>query len=181
MSEKISCIFVIFNSFNCLNFNHVTLYVFNFKGTSIGSLINVDFSANTFDASTQDLFLKIKSFEENHSFLKLQSIKSQQQNQKSESSCSISILPANEIVNKQSVNQWSCQDVEKWLSLKNIHPYIKYNLNAFDGKLLYELYLIKKEDPEYFFETVGPVTSCYFSMVDLATFSYELRKLFNEI
>jgi hypothetical protein len=77
--------------------------------------------------------------------------------------------------------KWTEKEVEEWLKKIDLHPSIVANIKPCDGKILFELYLIKKESPEFFYRSLSanfvrkPVL-----LRDLAIFSNELRKIFSD-
>ena len=77
------------------------------------------------------------------------------------------------------VLKWSESDAEKWLKQTDTHPNILANIRPCDGKILYELFLIKRDSPDFFYRSLSanflrrPVF-----LRDLAAFSNELRRLF---
>jgi len=83
-------------------------------------------------------------------------------------------LSLNEII-----SSWTEDHVETWLNEKNISKSIGDLIRPCDGKLLYEFYLMKKETPEYFTQSLPFFDSDNdFSMRDFALFSKELNRLF---
>ena len=83
-------------------------------------------------------------------------------------------LSLNEII-----NNWTEEHVENWLNEKNISKKIGDLIRPCDGKLLYEFYLMKKETPDYFTQSLPFLDSDNeFSMRDYALFSKELNRLF---
>ena len=81
-------------------------------------------------------------------------------------------------LNSAIVN-WSEKEVETWLREKNVHPIIIENLNSFNGKVLSELFLIKEDTPNFFYESISMGdTNKDLLLKDLAMFSHELKRLF---
>lgn len=79
-----------------------------------------------------------------------------------------------------TILNWSEKEVETWLIEKNVHPIIVENLNSFNGQVLSELFVMKEETPNYFYEsiTAGGEAQRNLLLKDLALFSHELKNLF---
>lgn len=75
---------------------------------------------------------------------------------------------------------WTESQVLKWFTEKRIDPAIVKNVSPCDGRVLYELFLIKHETPEFFYKSVGFAANSFKSpsLREIALFSYELKKLF---
>lgn len=76
---------------------------------------------------------------------------------------------------------WNGAQVKEWFNEKDIHSSIIDSIVPCNGKLLYEIYMIKKEAPEYFYSSFASSRSELgeeASFRDMAIFSYELRNLF---
>jgi len=75
---------------------------------------------------------------------------------------------------------WTEVDVEKWIEEKNIQSSILNNIRPCDGKLLFELFSIKIQAPDYFKESLmaNQDIANQFSLRDYAVFFNELKKLF---
>ena len=77
--------------------------------------------------------------------------------------------------------KWTEKEVEEGLKKIDVHPSIMANVKPCDGKILFELFLIKRESPEFFYRSLSanfvrkPVL-----LRDLAIFSNELRKIFTD-
>jgi hypothetical protein len=80
---------------------------------------------------------------------------------------------------KLAIN-WTELDVEKWIFEKNIQSSILNNIRPCDGKLLYELFSIKTQVPEYFKESLmaNQNVADQFSLRDYVVFVNELKNLF---
>lgn len=81
--------------------------------------------------------------------------------------------------NVKEIN-WSESECYKWFQEKKIDENIIKNLSPCDGRILYELFLIKTETPEFFYKSIGLLNHSYKSSTlrDVALFSYELKKIF---
>lgn len=86
--------------------------------------------------------------------------------------------PQGQIVNKTKLD-WTEEDVNKWLLEKNIHSGIIKMIQQCDGKLLHELFLIKNEAPEFFFDFLHLNNSSEINIRDYAIFIKEFNKLFD--
>ena len=77
------------------------------------------------------------------------------------------------------VFEWAPLDVERWLTTKRISKDIAYEIRASDGRMLYQLYVMLKNSPDFFSSTVRNANRRV-SPRDAALFSYELTNLFND-
>lgn len=75
---------------------------------------------------------------------------------------------------------WTETQVQKWFSEKKIDPTIIRNISPCDGRVLYELFIIKNETPEFFYKSIGFANNSFknTNLRDIAHFSYELKKIF---
>lgn len=75
---------------------------------------------------------------------------------------------------------WTESQVQKWFSEKKIDASIIRNISPCDGRVLYELFMIKNETPEFFYKSIGFVNNTFknATLRDIAHFSYELKKIF---
>ena len=62
-------------------------------------------------------------------------------------------LHETEMENNQVYSKWLENDVESWLKEKMIHPDIGDSILPADGKLLYEIFLMKSQAPNFLNET----------------------------
>jgi hypothetical protein len=72
---------------------------------------------------------------------------------------------------------WNESNVERWLADKEINPIIVNNVKPCNGLLLYELYYMLNNAPEFFYSSITSYNSNVPTR-DAAKFSYELKKLF---
>lgn len=75
---------------------------------------------------------------------------------------------------------WTETQVQKWFIEKKIDQSIIKNISPCDGRVLYELFMIKNETPEFFYKSIGYVNNSFknSNLRDIAHFSYELKKIF---
>ncbi len=73
---------------------------------------------------------------------------------------------------------WSESDVNKWLESKNFQPNIIENIRPCDGKIIYQLYSILKNAPEFFYTAIRSDSNNKVVLRDIALFTYELNALF---
>jgi hypothetical protein len=86
------------------------------------------------------------------------------------------------ILDVKEIN-WTESQVHKWFMEKRIEASIVKNISPCDGRVLYELFLIKHETPEFFYKSLGYVNNSFNkgpTLRDIALFSYELKKIFVE-
>lgn len=76
--------------------------------------------------------------------------------------------------------EWSEADVDKWLSETNVHPVIVNNLRPCNGKILYQLFTMLDNAPEFFYQAMRADSNNAILLKDLAYFSYELNRLFKD-
>jgi hypothetical protein len=91
-------------------------------------------------------------------------------------------IPVNNIDIKRPLpeaHSWNGALVKQWLEEKDIHTSIVNSILPCNGKLLYEIYMIKKEAPNYFYSSIIKEEEEEVpSFRDMAIFSHELRQLF---
>lgn len=75
---------------------------------------------------------------------------------------------------------WTETQVQKWFIEKKIDQTIIKNISPCDGRVLYELFIIKNETPEFFYKSIGFANNSFknTNLRDIAHFSYELKKIF---
>lgn len=81
--------------------------------------------------------------------------------------------------NKSSLKEklsWSESQVDKWLNNKNFKTSIIQSIRPCNGKLLYQMYSMLQNAPEFFYSTLK--SNGDLQLKDLALFSYELSNLF---
>jgi hypothetical protein len=79
---------------------------------------------------------------------------------------------------------WTEADVDSWLADKNIHPVIRENVSPTNGEVLYQIFQMKTEIPEFFYNSI---TNSHSGMgnnkvptKDVANFVCELKKIFKQ-
>ena len=77
------------------------------------------------------------------------------------------------------IESWSTKDVEVWLKEKEIEQVITDNILSADGKILYQIYKLQSSCPEFFYSSVS--SNHQATMVQVATFGYELSVLFGNL
>jgi hypothetical protein len=80
--------------------------------------------------------------------------------------------------NKTAEN-WKEADVEHWLNEKKVHPAIRANVFPSNGEVLYQLYRMLTDAPEFFYRSITSHSEGSISTKDVAIFSLELRKIFS--
>ena len=81
---------------------------------------------------------------------------------------------------KDNKLEWKEEDVDSWLTEKKFSRALIENIKPCNGKILYQLYLMCKTAPEFFYCTLRTDSNNKINLKDLAFFSYELNNLFNE-
>jgi hypothetical protein len=82
---------------------------------------------------------------------------------------------------KTHINElgWDEAQVSTWLRKKRIHGNIVRLIEPCDGQLLYELFVIKRESPDFFYKSLSLNINWPTVLRDLAIFSLELKSLFS--
>lgn len=83
--------------------------------------------------------------------------------------------------NLPQLNNWTKNNVEIWLKKKGFNSAILKCLGNCDVKILYELYSIRTEAPNFFYDKISSETSQEISLRDFCYFSDELKKLFEKV
>ena len=82
---------------------------------------------------------------------------------------------------KTHINEvsWNEAQVSTWLRKKQIHANIVRLIEPCDGQLLYELFVIKRESPDFFYKSLSLNINWPTVLRDLAIFSLDLKRLFS--
>lgn len=137
-------------------------YSLFFKGIVRGSKIFIDFTKFEFSESIRRLLIEIKHCVE----------------EDNRRSSSIITEPVVRIEPKETNHciDWTEIDVSKWLREKEIHQIIVENVYPCNGRVLYQLYKMQCEAPEFFYKSIsskyGIPTRC------IAHFAIELKDIF---
>ena len=78
-----------------------------------------------------------------------------------------------------NVFEWGEKEADEWLKVKRFHKHIAAKLKPCDGHVLYQLYLMLKSCPEFFYSTLRDSDTAI-GIKDIASFSYELTLLFKD-
>jgi hypothetical protein len=81
---------------------------------------------------------------------------------------------------KQNKLEWKEEDVDSWIHEKKFSQTLIENIKPCNGKILYQLFIMCKNAPEFFYSSLRNESNNNISLKDLALFSYELNNLFNE-
>lgn len=73
--------------------------------------------------------------------------------------------------------KWNESDVEKWINEKKFHSDIVENVFPCNGAVLYQYFLIQKDTPEFFYQSLSG--NKHTSLKYIAAFQVELKMLFN--
>lgn len=76
---------------------------------------------------------------------------------------------------------WSDDQVAEWLAKKNIHKSIIENLGKIDGKILSEIYKIKCESVDFFYQRLLAENGDNIKLSDIALFKSCLDELFEDL
>ena len=91
---------------------------------------------------------------------------------------------ANKLQINNQVEKWSQEQVNNWFTESGIHVSLTRTYGNFDGFLLKQLYAIRNETPEFFFQSI--VNECKsvgndeIKLADIAFFMDKLEKLFSQ-
>jgi hypothetical protein len=83
------------------------------------------------------------------------------------------------ILENEVYMRWTEKDVDSWILEKKINPCIADALRPSDGKMLYEIFLMKSRAPIFVHESFLTQTST-FTLRDYAIFSKEINTLFKK-
>jgi hypothetical protein len=89
----------------------------------------------------------------------------------------MSVPPMCNAPKQDSVKDWSEEKVNKWFNDNNVHEGIIKEVKPCDGDLLYQIHLLQKDAPEFFYQSITKDKS-----VDLKAallFSKKLKEIFN--
>ena len=78
---------------------------------------------------------------------------------------------------KNPIKDWNENDVSKWMNSKQVHPTIAENLKGSNGNILYEIFLIKEEFPQYYYQSIASSSNGLLTIKEIALFNHELKKL----
>ena len=81
-------------------------------------------------------------------------------------------------ISKKGVNEWKEKDVDKWAKGCKIRQDILENILPCNGKLLGQLYNMKREAPEFFYKSI--TSNKNLPTRDIAQFAMELELLFKK-
>ncbi len=82
------------------------------------------------------------------------------------------------------IEKWSQDQVQNWFTQSGINAKLIRTYSNFDGYLLKQLYAIRNETPEFFFQSI--VNECKsigndeIKLADIAFFMDKLEKLFSQ-
>lgn len=93
------------------------------------------------------------------------------------SASSTATKPISVPVEKDNAYNWNIEKVQAWANEKNLSDKIKEFLSVFDGKMLKEIFNLKKHSIEYFYKTMNQEINAKF--VDIVKFSAELDVILN--
>jgi hypothetical protein len=153
-------------------------------GIILGSKMFINFKKYDFDECIRRLKLEVENaYEKKKEKQKHESHGSKTEKEKETGKHEASrTTPDNEAKSheRERVIKWNEADVEAWLSEKCIHPSLVKNLKPCNGKILYQMYLMLKQVPEFFYTSMRSDADNKISLRDLALFSYELSSIFKE-
>ena len=82
------------------------------------------------------------------------------------------------VVLSKNVSEWKREHVFKWLMENRIHPDIVRIYENIDGNTLRQVYMMKLQTPEFFYQSLTKETNHKIKTIDIAYFSGKLENLF---
>jgi hypothetical protein len=82
------------------------------------------------------------------------------------------------VVLSKNVGEWKRAHVCKWLMESQIHPDIVRIYENIDGHTLKQVYMMKVQTPEFFYQSLTKETNNRIKTIDIAYFSGKLENLF---
>lgn len=149
----------------------------------IGSKFFIDFIKYSFDTSMQKLLPEIfKYYDSNNStMIKQESLDEQLIDTINTVQSSSDNSHSSDFLNENEIGKWSEKDVKKWLNEKKINSDIVKNVFPCNGAILYQYFLMQKEAPEFFYQSLSTAENKRISLKYVAAFQVELKLLFKNI
>ncbi|RNA07786.1 hypothetical protein BpHYR1_034465, partial [Brachionus plicatilis] len=139
-------------------------------GIILGTKIFIDFSKYDFEKALFEVNRNLSLIKSSLNKAEIETVKSDQ-------------TESNKIVtpqNKESIeSDWNENQVEDWLRRVEIDQDIINDLIPCNGQILYQLYMILKWNPEFYYHSLKtPTLGSLTNLKNLAIFTNELKKLF---
>ena len=80
----------------------------------------------------------------------------------------------------QNTDAWTQSHVAKWFAEARIHPDIAKIYHDVDGLTLKQIFMLKTQSPEFFYQSLTKETNYRISTSDIAFFNAKLEMLFNQ-
>ena len=155
------------------NFYFNFIFEFNCEGIILGSKIFVNFMKYEFSECMRRLLTELKPYNE----IPEKRAESEKTVAKEESKkIELKTFEQKPKI-KNPIQDWNENDVSKWMNSKLIHPIIAENLKGSNGNILYEIFLIKEEFPQYYYQSIASTSNGLLTIKEIALFNHELKSL----